>query len=79
MEALTKKYCDEIYNFRTLPPQIDYINPKMASDVAFAQRYIDNLPEDEQKEALEYIEEQIIAYYTDDKNGYSPAYYASLF
>lgn len=79
MKTSTKKAADLIINMNTLPPQIDYISPKEKADKRDAEELIDNLPEAEKKEALDYIEEQTDNYYAEDESGISPAYLDSLF
>lgn len=47
----------------TLPPQIDYISPSDKAKVKEAQKFIDNLPENEKWDAENKIGNTIDSYY----------------
>lgn len=73
-----------ILGMNTLPPQIDYVSPAMKREFLEAERFINNLPDEEREEALKVISDANDAYYEPtfigmDGRGYSPAAMDAMF
>jgi len=65
---------EHIYFINTLPPQIDYIQPKWTQEEQEAIAFIETLPEEQQEQVNLIIHMRINDYYES-----GAAYYNSLF
>lgn len=63
----TKEAIQTIVHHRTLPPQIDYINPIDRHKVNVAEDYLCALPEAERIEAYTQVTAEVDAYWASDE------------